>query len=256
MAKDIGDDAYIIHAISDIIVTRSIMTISDMKAALAKYGFAENYIEGIFHKYNLKSQINLADMDALFSSNKTVMPTSIAVTYPAYDNRGVPSKIGNNLLINEMRHEIENLLMDATNEIIIISPFVEDNGMDLFGKILKRKLQAGVKVDIVMREHFEEPLRIINLIKWIKDNVGDHDGLGLYDYHYTFKGRIESTCHAKIISVDKCISYVGSADIRKRSFELNFEMGTINRGYIGMCVSKISREVVNVSRKIVLEHHA
>jgi Phosphatidylserine/phosphatidylglycerophosphate/cardiolipin synthases and related enzymes len=252
MNTDFGNDRSILLAISDIVTKHKIISSDSLHSKLSENGFDTNFINNILKKYNFKNTINLKDVDSVFATINFDY-TPIVVTYPAYDNRGISNKLRNDFFASNILHELSAIISSAKKEITIISPYVEENGIIFFEDILKRKIQKGVVINLVLREYNENTTRMNNLSCWIKDNMEGFNNFRLYNYHYTSEeGRIESTCHAKIVSVDGHIAYVGSADIRERAFKLNFEMGTINTGYVGRCISLICEEIVNASERIPL----
>ena len=248
--RDFGNDRLVLSAIADIVTHFEIISSDLLRTELLKIGFDRDFLCDIFSKYKFMSTVNLKDIDLIFTSiNYDYAP--IVVTYPAYDNRGVPKKIGNSSTTSGILDGLSAMMSSATREIIIISPYIEEDGIVFFEDVLKRKIQKGVVINIVLREYNDNSVRRDKLITWIRNNMSDADNFRLYNYHYvSAEGKIESTCHAKIVSIDGQVAYVGSADIKKRAYKLNFEMGTINTGYIGRHISLICKEIVNVSERI------
>ena len=202
--------------------------------------------------FNVNKTINLADLSTIDYA-KLVGHRPITVTYPAYDDRGMPTKFQFKNASSLIVDDIVDMINSATKKIVILSPYVEDNGLEFISEILKVKLKKNVDVKMIARELTEDTNRRDKLIAWLRSNMSSYPNFSLYNYHYVSQsGHIDSTCHAKVVCVDDRIAYVGSADIRQRAIKLNFEIGTIQTGYIARAISSLLDETVLVSEKYAL----
>ena len=108
----------------------------------------------------------------------------IAITYPAYDNRGIPAKNPYSKSITYILESIQNIIYSARKRILILSPYVEDDGLDYLRDIIVMKLRNKVEVKMIVRELDKDTSRRDKLIRWIKDNLAMYDNFSLYNYHY------------------------------------------------------------------------
>jgi phosphatidylserine/phosphatidylglycerophosphate/cardiolipin synthase-like enzyme len=217
---------------------------------LAEFGFSEIRIRQMLDLLNFHSQINVADLTRIDCTKSMHKP--VAVTYPAYDNRGIPAKNPYKNSITGTLEGIQGIIYSAQRKILILSPYAEASGLDYFRDMLISKLKNKVEVRLIVRELYDKTSRSDRLIMWVKKNLSMYDNFSLYDYHYVFDGHIESTSHAKVVASDDKIAYVGSGDIRKRAFNTNLEMGTIHRGYNARVISSIVSDLADVAKEYPL----
>lgn len=251
MSKDSGNDLYITQALLDIVSDSEVITRDDIFDRLAAYGFSKSRINQLLDGLNVHSQINLADLSKIDYKGLDYRP--IAVTYPAYDNRGIPAKNPYGKSISSILESIQDIIYGARNRILILSPYAEEDGLNYLRDMLVMKLRCGVEVKLIVRELDEDTPRRDKLIRWIRDNLVMYDNFSLYNYHYvSSSGHIDSTCHAKVVVADNNYAYVGSGDIRSRAFNLNMEMGTIHKGYIARVIASLISDLSDVSTKYPL----
>lgn len=251
MSMDSGDDLYITQALLDIVSDSEVITRCDLFNKLADYGFSESRINWLLEKLNVRSQINLADISKIDYGELNY--GSVVVTYPAYDNRGMPAKNPYCKSVASILESIQDIIYNARSRILILSPYAEDDGLNYLRDMLVMKLRSGVEVKLVVRELEGDTPRRNKLIRWIKENLSTYDNFSLYNYHYvSSSGYIESTCHAKVVVSDNKYAYVGSGDIRSRAFNLNMEMGTVHKGYIARVISSLISDLVDVSTEYLL----
>lgn len=251
MSLVIGDDQLILSIIADLLSKQTPMSKTHVVAHLEQIGFDRARVSLLVDKISEFNELRISDIDRIYNSNGEVRP-KIVVTYPAYDNRGIPDKIGNNRIIGDIKKTLVSNIRLAKKRILIVSPYLESDGLLFFADILKMKADKGVKIKILIREYKENPNRMNKIARLYQEKL-DSDNIRFYNYHFISEdGTIESTAHAKIIVVDNTIAYVGSADVRGRAFKLNFEMGSILTGYQALCVSRICDSMVDVSEEIEL----
>ena len=251
MSKDSGNDLYITQALLDIVSDSEVIARDDIFEKLTAYGFSKSRIDQLLDRLNVHSQINLADLPKIGCMELDYRP--IAITYPAFDNRGIPAKNPFSRSISSIVESIQDIIYSARNRILILSPYAEEDGLNYLHDMLVMKLKNGVEVKLIVRELDEDTPRRNRLIRWVKDNLAMYDNFSLYNYHYVSNnGHIDSTCHAKVVVADNNYAYVGSGDVRSRAFNLNLEMGTIHKGYIARVVASLISDMSNVSTKYPL----
>ena len=142
MNMDSGNDAYILQALLDTVSQSECVTRKQLFEQLHSYGFTETRINKLFDEIDLRSQIKIADLsniNQIKKGNKT-----IAVTYPAYNNRGIPAKNPYNESITTILDSIQEIIYSAREKILILSPYAEDDGLEYLRDALIMKLENGL----------------------------------------------------------------------------------------------------------------
>ncbi len=177
----------------------------------------------------------------------------IVLTLPPFNYFGLKSTFKNhNISINYIKDEIKKLLMEAKDSIYICSPFLDFDGIKDFMPLLVHKNKNGVKINIISRQINKNDNNsrfdvVKPVIDYFKENKCD---VTIRNYHYQSKNYIESSTHAKFIVVDKKSAYVGSGELRKNSFEKNFELGLILGSEHAKELSVIFEEIFLISSDI------
>ncbi|MBI5458973.1 phospholipase D family protein [Methanobacterium sp.] len=177
----------------------------------------------------------------------------IALTLPPFNYFGLKSSFKNHdISINYIKDEIKKLFMEANDSIYICSPFLDFEGIKDFLPLLVHKNKNGVKINIISRQINKKDNNsrfdvVKPVIKYFKENKCD---VTIRNYHYQSKNYIESSTHAKFIVVDKKSAYLGSGELRKNSFEKNFELGLILGSVHAKELSVIFEEIFSISSDI------
>jgi phosphatidylserine/phosphatidylglycerophosphate/cardiolipin synthase-like enzyme len=106
----------------------------------------------------------------------------------------------------------------------IASPFIEADGLKPIAPWLRAAAQRGVELVLLNRDPGGSPSAPLA-----------HDALSrlfgprfrVASYHVTADRRQLLSLHAKLLIADESVAYVGSAEIRRHSLELNFELGVL-----------------------------
>lgn len=177
----------------------------------------------------------------------------IVLTLPPFNYFGLKSSFKNhNMPIYYIKDEIKKLFMEATDSIYICSPFLDFEGIKDFLPLLAYKNRNGVKINIISRQiNKKDNNSRFNVVKPVIEyfNANKCD-VTIRNYHYQSKNYIESSTHAKFIVVDKKRAYVGSGELRKNSFEKNFELGLILGGKHAKELNVIFEEIFKISSEI------
>ena len=253
MNMDSGKYEYLIQAIFDIVSQTDRITIGELTLELNKYGFSNDSIEDICNKMHLSGSINISDLvNTDYSSIRGYNP--ISVTYPAYDNRGPPSQMPYGNAVSSIIDSVQDIIYSAKEKIIILSPYIELDGLQYIEETLISKLKNGIEVTIIARELHKNDLRKEVLIDHIRDRFANYPTFSLYNYHYVSQsGHIDSTCHGKVVAADDNYAYLGSGDIRYRAFYVNLELGSIHKGYEAKIITSILEKIIDVSEKIIFD---
>ena len=155
----------------------------------------------------------------------------IVITLPGFDKYGVEAQIDSEEGITSIRDAVKEIISSSQKIIRICSPFMDTKGFFEINAEISSKIMRGTKVKILSRELEETNSRRRELTKIYDElmKVG-RKNWEIKDYHYEDDaGRLTSGIHAKIITCDEKLGYVGSGEIRKNSFKNNFEMGLLIR---------------------------
>ena len=248
MNMDSGNK-YILQAILDNVSKHESLSRDRLQNILIDFGFSEYRINNLLDSLGVHNRICVSDLPKIADGSLNDM--TVAITYPACNNRGIPAKNTFSQSTISLLDGIRGTIYEAQQQIVIISPYVADDGLQELYFPLISKLKAGVQVKLISRELDKtNDSRIRDVLKWIKNNLAEYEEFSLYDYHFVSNGgHIDSTFHAKVVVSDDTVAYVGSGDIRRRAFVNNLEMGTIQRGYNAKVISSIINDVVGISKK-------
>jgi hypothetical protein len=152
-------------------------------------------------------------------------------------------------------------LIKVSKKIIkISSPFFEKSGWDRLESEFLEFLDKGGKVIILCRgkelDKNEEALgskrrqRDIMRILTILQEKNLDGQIEFREYHYS-EERIRSSTHAKLFISDNKEAYIGSGEVRKNSFDINFEMGVLLRGNLVKDIENVFDFMVETSKKII-----
>jgi len=160
----------------------------------------------------------------------------LCISLPPFDQFGLTDFFKErNLNLKPLINEFSSLFSSARKTIRICSPFLEWDGFQFFQDILLSKARDNIKIKILSRQigHSEHNTRFhaIKKIYELFRSSNLENNLFIRNYYYlTEKKRLASSIHAKLILIDNVRAYIGSGEIRKNSFEKNFELGMILSG--------------------------
>ena len=106
-----GSNKYIIQAILDIISETETISRDKLTDMLINYGFSESIICIQLDLLNIYAQANIADLSRITEQAQILKP--IAITYPAYDNRGIPAKSLYNNSIISILQSFQKIIYEA-----------------------------------------------------------------------------------------------------------------------------------------------
>lgn len=154
----------------------------------------------------------------------------IVLTLPPFNYFGLKSSLeSHHIKLNYIKDEIKKLFLEAEESICICSPFLDYAGINDFLELLVFKSRKGVKIRIISRQISPDDrnsrFRVVKpIFEYFRANKCDVE---IKNYHYQSKMHVESSAHSKFVVVDGKRAYVGSGELRKNSFEKNFELGII-----------------------------
>lgn len=115
----------------------------------------------------------------------------------------------------------------ADGQLRIASPFIEANGLKPLAPWLRAAAARGVELVLLNREPQGSPSAAT-----AREALARLFGTRFRAarYHITAERRQLLSLHAKLVIADESVAYVGSAEVRRHSLELNFELGVLIRG--------------------------
>lgn len=219
------------------------------------YLIAQNFLEivdtskrfeNIKLKLHKKPELSLAKEKEIEDYPKLVM------NLPPYNIFGLKTKLQTfEIPYYDLKQELKHLFKNASENIYICSPFLQLNGFQFFIPILIDKAKRGVDIKIISRQiakkdkqnRYEETKKIYK--KFRKENAD----ISIRNYHYQ-TSELKSSTHAKFIICDNEYAYIGSGELRKPSFEKNFEVGVILVGEKALHLSYMFESLFSVSTKV------
>lgn len=152
------------------------------------------------------------------------------------------------------------LIKHSKKTIKISSPFFEKSGWDRLENEFLEFLKKGGKIIILYRgkeiykdeetlgskRRQQDTLKIIDFLH----KKGFDNQIEFREYHYSEK-RIRSSTHAKLFISDSKEAYIGSGEIRKNSFDINFEMGVLLKGNLVKDIENVFDFMLETSKEII-----
>jgi hypothetical protein len=154
----------------------------------------------------------------------------------------------------------KHLIRNSRKIIKISSPFFDKSGWDRLEPEFLEFLKRGGKLIILCRgkelDRDEESIGskkrrrdILKILNSLQKKDLDSQ-IEFREYHYSEK-RIRSSTHAKLFISDNKEAYIGSGEIRKNSFDINFEMGVLLKGNLVKDIENVFDFMVETSKKSV-----
>lgn len=180
-----------------------------------------------YNFYSNKIKLNKRPFLNLLEENESSY-TEIIMSLPPFNIFGLKDALNSHeIQFKLLKDEIKKMFSEAEHSIYICSPFIEFNGINDFLRILKSKSKKGVEIKIIARQISKnDPQNRYNEIKRVYDSF-QNEGceIKIRNYHYQLKDRVNSSTHAKFIVCDYKDAYIGSGELRRNSYEKNFELG-------------------------------
>jgi len=180
----------------------------------------------------------------------------ILISLPPYNIFGLGTELSQlDFPVNTLKEEFQKLFENANHSIYICSPFLEYDGFDTYLPTLLSKAKDGVDIKIIARQISDtDPDTRYGQIKRIQKIFGEKNApIYIRNYHFFKERGIVSSTHAKMIVCDYEYAYVGSGELRKNSFDKNFEVGVILKGEKAFQLGKIFDKLFSVSVNISVE---
>ncbi|WP_410767509.1 phospholipase D-like domain-containing protein [Haloferax sp. DFSO60] len=147
--------------------------------------------------------------------------------------------------MSHLMPSLSRLIKQAEDRIVLLSPFLEADGIERLHLPLKNALKRGVQVTIVTRYLADEESYnysvLANLCETLEEDANPNEKIQFVDYtvwdgdvpadEQVQDGRAPSfTFHAKVLLSDDSRVYVGSANLTDYGFDRYLELGVILEG--------------------------
>lgn len=128
---------------------------------------------------------------------------------------------------------LHRLITTASQEIIILNPFFEQEGFNRLASALLAAAGRGVVVTIITRQLSDGMAvnhRVMKQLWQQSQEQGVSDLVHFYEYQQVEDGRMLLTSHAKVLLIDKSVTYIGSANLTEYGMNRFLEVGVTFTG--------------------------
>mgnify|MGYP001602390505 CR=1 FL=1 len=205
---------------------------------------------------NLELRGNTIILIKAFESPKNTPEIHLCLSIPPFEKIALNTILETERVnITTIEHAFIALIKDSNKVIRICSPFLQLNGWTRLERYFIEFARKGGMIKIICRELEESTSRkneILSIFHSMKLKGLDKN-IEFREYHFT-RSYIESSSHAKLFISDNIEAYIGSGEIRKNSFDLNFEMGVLIKGELVKDIVKVFDFMYNGSKAIKLKN--
>lgn len=180
----------------------------------------------------------------------------ILISLPPYNIFGLETELKQlGFPIHTLREGFQKLFEIAEHNIYICSPFLEYSGFESYISTLLSKAMSGVDIKIISRQisRRDPDNRYEQIKKILKTFEQKNTHISIHNYHFAKSGEVLSSIHAKMIICDYEYAYIGSGELRRNSFDKNFEVGVVFRGEKAFQLGKIFDKLFSASANIAIE---
>jgi len=184
---------------------------------------------------------------------------TLAISIPPYHESTVKTALRKQQINYVSLYDLFiRLINSAKTSIMICSPFFDLYELTQIQNLFIKKATEGVKISILIRQPTspkdEDSLRMKSLKRFKERLTTEQLKTNITFRNYHFEDQYEhvlSSIHSKIILIDQKVAYIGSGEIRKNSFEKNFEMGlSIDDDAIVSRIGKIYDVLFQIAKPI------
>lgn len=129
---------------------------------------------------------------------------------------------------------LQRLVVSATESVVVLIPFFDDQGLDPLADALLARARLGVQVTLIVREVGDSRTVNHRVLKRFAARIreaGVAERFSMYEFEERgADGRLQVTFHAKAILVDGVRAYLGSANLTANGMERFLELGTLLTG--------------------------
>jgi len=263
----------IFESLTDILLQNPCIRIEQLKKeVLAIHSVNEQIIDEIIYYLLSKNCLAFVEPSKKFERSKIALVEKpevelvgdrareeypkIVISLPPYNIFGLETELRQlDFPINTLKEEFQKLFEKAKHSIYICSPFLEYNGFNIYIPTLISKVKSGVDIKIITRQISNTDLdtRYEQIERIRKTFEKKNAPISIRSYHFSRERSVVSSTHAKVIVCDYEYAYVGSGELRRNSFEKNFEVGVILKGEQAYQLGKIFDKLFSVSTDIPIK---
>jgi phosphatidylserine/phosphatidylglycerophosphate/cardiolipin synthase-like enzyme len=130
--------------------------------------------------------------------------------------------------LGQITTRLLSLCREASEELVLTSPFLELEGMEWLLPGLEGALERGVDLTLVSRQLRDGQPNHVAVQELFDIAAGLPGDLEVYDYYEPGDDEYPAyTLHSKLLVADRRTAYVGSANFTKYGFAENLEIGVV-----------------------------
>lgn len=151
---------------------------------------------------------------------------------------------------------LHRLITMASQEILILNPFFEQEGFNRLASALLAAAGRGVVVTIITRQLSDVTAINYRVMKQLweqSQQEGVSDQFRLCEYQQVEDGRMLLTSHAKVILVDGRTAYIGSANLTEYGMGRFVEIGVTLEGTKAQELQTLLEAIVNAPQSRCME---
>ncbi|HXG89477.1 MAG TPA: phospholipase D-like domain-containing protein [Vicinamibacterales bacterium] len=146
----------------------------------------------------------------------------------------------------DLRASIVNVVAAATHRLVLASPFWDVATASDIGELARRRVDAGVKLDILGRsDATNDAMSHLNRL------FAGHKGVRVFRWYDPAGARDVTTFHFKaVVADDGARAYVGTANLTRGGLRSTMELGFIVGDAPGRAVARIVDAVIGISERV------
>jgi hypothetical protein len=147
----------------------------------------------------------------------------------------------------DLRASIVNVVAAATYRLVLASPFWDVATASDIGELARRRVDAGVKLDILGRsDATDDAMSHLNRL------FIDREGVRVFRWYEPVPAKeAVTTFHFKAVVADDGVrAYVGTANLTRSGLRSTMELGFIVGGTQGRAVARIIDSVISISERV------
>jgi phosphatidylserine/phosphatidylglycerophosphate/cardiolipin synthase-like enzyme len=151
---------------------------------------------------------------------------------------------------SDLRAGLIGLLTEAQEHLMLASPFWDETTMTDLGNILERRLNGGIRIDLLVRAIAHPGERTQNTTRTL-EHLAQHPGCRIWTWNIPLAADHfgTQTFHFKCIIADHGKqAYLGSANFTMASFRSRMELGVLLDGDSARTLSSIIAQTLKVAK--------
>ncbi len=166
---------------------------------------------------------------------------------------GLPTSLQEVIAVeaSDLRAGLIGLLAEAQEHLLLASPFWDETTMTDLGNILERRLNGGIRVDLLVRS-IAHPNEAKQSFTQILERLAQYTNCRIWTWNIPLAADQfgTQTFHFKCIVADHGKqAYLGSANFTVASFRSRMELGVLLDGENAQALSRVINQVLKVSHQ-------